>query len=346
MNTVLVKRRKAVSDVRSGVWDLIEDGVTQSFVSKFLTCPESARWRYVKGYREKAPSQALQFGDVFHQAKEAGHTLMKDSRFNLSPEEAAQEAGCAVQRLEESRVLYPHEDLEETFGMVEAMIPGYFAVWGKDDLSREWVALEEEIEVPITVLGVTFMLRAKLDGLFRSGKHGRITLTETKTKGRIDEGAIMSKLNIDFQTLFYLALVRIKYGEFARRVMYDVVRRPQLRRGKGGKTRHKVPKTVPPERLVEYINRVKADVLSRPDWYYMRFTMIITEPELDAWIERDLMPILEQIVRWYRKEFNYHNSYACSNGSSVCPFLRLCTSGDKTGLVKVASAHSELGTKS
>lgn len=315
------------------VWELRRDGVTQSLIGNFLTCPEKARLRYVKGYREKKPSEAIQFGDVFHKAMDAGYSYIKDNRFNLSQEEAANVAMIEVQRIEASKILYPHEDLEMLLGTVEATIPGYFLYWGKKDIGRKWIALEEEIEVEITIDGVTFLLRAKLDGLFELNS-GRWVLKETKTKGRIDETAILTKLNIDFQTLFYLWLIRAKWGVHAGKVLYDVVRRTQLRQ-----------KTKTGETVSQFITRVRKDIEDRPNWYFMRFNMSLTESELDEWAESDLMSVLRQLVRWSNKEFNYRNSWACSGGSFPCPFLRVCTMGDKTGLIKVDSAHSELGQK-
>lgn len=326
---VKVKRRKLVSLTQSGVWDLERDGITQSFISKWLACPESARLRYAKGLVEKVPADYLTFGDVFHRGLEGGFDLVKDSRFQLSPEEARNESVCTVQRLEASKVLYPHTDLEKILGLIEATLWGYFDFWGKKDIATTWVALEEEIETEVTVLGTTFRIRAKIDGL--SERKERLTLKETKTKGRVDEVSIAKRLTLDFQTLLYLWLVRRKYGRFAGNVLYDIVRRTQLRQGKA-------------EPLKKFLDRVKKDIAERPEWYFIRFKTLVTEAELDEWERKQLWPILGQIVRWHRKEFHYQNPYSCTNGNYVCPYLSLCSSGDGSGLVKTTKAHAELGT--
>jgi hypothetical protein len=264
------------------VWDLDRDGITYSSLSRFLVCPERFRMSMVEGWSETGLSAPLEFGTAFHLCLEymaAGHTLREIPTL-LS--------GYVPQRAAASK-LTPEQiqELETLVGMVVAVHAGYVSYWQKSDQSKQYVAQEEKFEIPYRLpSGRTIKLRGRWDEAFRDLEQGGLWLQENKTKGQIDETGLQAMLSQDLQSMFYCVALACKFGESPQGILYNVIRRPQLRQKKG-------------ESLGQFQDRVQEDVSSRPSWYYMRWQTSLEPGDLAYWCSRSLHPILERLVTWW-----------------------------------------------
>ena len=108
---------------------------------------------------------------------------------------------------------------------------------------------------------------------------------ETKTKGQINQTAIRDQLKADLQTLIYVTTAMIEFGEMPKKVMYNVVRRPQLKRKQN-------------EGLNDFLKRIKADVIKRPKFYFMRWNVDLLKSDIINFRKETLDKLLGIFCQW------------------------------------------------
>jgi RecB family exonuclease len=320
-------------------WDIERDGLTAGFLENLL-CPERLRLRYVEGLESSRFKGAQHFGNVIHAALETGYTAFRDSK---DPGAAVFASGACIDadeaiaraRFREAGELTAIEaELEELYGTAGVVLRHYWEAWHEEDFGggREWVSLEEVFRIPFTFQSdacgeVTIPLRGKIDGKYRA-KNRRLWVKDTKTKGQIEVENIAQRLSMDLQTLLYSwATWRIN-GEMPAGVLYNVMRRPQLRRGKS-------------ETMQAFIQRVDSDVQKRPEFYFIRFEAPLPAEDLRRF-EKELTSLVRLAYAWSRGSYHFRYSPACENKWGPCEFLHLCGSGDMGRLRKREAPYPEL----
>lgn len=269
------------------LWDLYRDGITASMLSKFFICRERFRLNAVEGWSDKRLATALEFGSCFHDCHEnhaAGYPISTEK---------------LLSQFEKNRIQARNMDHEERAeiaeicGTVGVLFPRYVEHWREMDQSFEYVAQEEKFEVPYTLpSGRVLKLRGRIDAAYREGD--QIWILETKTKGDIDEELLTATLQQDLQTMFYVLAFSLAHQVVPGGVLYNVIRRPGLRRRKE-------------ETLPDFLQRIGEDIDRRPEWYFMRWKTELEEGDLDKWIKRSLDPVLEQLCLWW--ESISHNPF-------------------------------------
>jgi len=306
-------------------WVLKKHGVTQGFLAAWLTCPELARLRYQEGWTVIGASGALMFGQVVHWVLDAVYTDFANEK--VAPpttNEAVQQYTRVVEGLwrreNPMATAADLEQLEECLGMAEAVLPFYFQHWTADFQKTDWLALELSFEelwsLPLKTVrskprGV--WIRGKLDGVRRV--NGKLWLFETKTKGRVESEAIVDTLSMDLQVNLYLWVIQQIYEETPVGTVYNIIRRPGLKRG-GSET------------LEDFCARIAKDVVTRPDHYFMRFESVAEETEHKAWQE-NLTVVLDRLSDWAKKgKDHFKNPISCQGRYGVCDMAGLCLRGD------------------
>jgi len=321
-----------ITQDKSGVWDIHRDGVTQGLLANFMLCPEKCRLSSVEGLSQIRTGGALAFGSLIHDVLDEvySHVMRKKGAsdwytfaYSVLTIALRDKEKKDRQAINEKGGSNPEAlvMLEENYGIAEGILPGYLKRWESDFVDVEWVALEQMFETPVTFKmedgeEVTLKIRGKRYGVFRSRKSNKLYLFETKTKGRIDEDSIMDRLVFDLQVMLYLWSMWKDYGEVPQGVVYNIMRKPQLKRKKE-------------ESLKQFIDRVWLDTETRPDFYYMRYNSDIVLSDLKSW-EEEFITVLRQLVRWTRGKFHWKNSNACSMGGVNCQFLPVCSRGDRS----------------
>ncbi len=235
-------------------------GVTQSLLSRFLTCRERFRLKVIEGFRTvEAFSHLLEYGNMWHVCEEAlagnqdyGNELTHYCKDLLHK--------------------YPlqRQQVEHWYDVCRMQFPLYVDHWSKHpDVANRTPLMEEQVfKIPYRLpSGRVVWLRGKYDsvdlveipkstipGAFGFG----IWLQENKTKGDIDEQDMRRQLTNDLQTMIYLVALtesqKMGHGwsgcgkEDAhakecfhdhpiKGVRYNVIRRP-LSGGKGSIKQH------------------------------------------------------------------------------------------------------------
>jgi len=325
-------------------WDLFRDGVTQGYLAAFLDCPEKIHLGLVHGWTQRVKHGALQFGSIVHDCLENIYRTYSRAKYvskgNLT--EVVLWTLKGNQERDERKMLEKHggltprvtdlAELREHYGLAEVLLPAYFHNWVKDFSNFEWQELEHEFRVPYSCskfLGLDLPdipLRGKRDGVFRTNR--KLWLFETKTKSRIEEDNLADQIPMNLQVNLYLTTMALDYGEWPAGTVYNIIRKPGLRRGAT-------------EPLRDYLSRVREDVEKRPSFYFVRFNVAVTEDELRAW-QHQLHGIMRSLVSWYQGDWHYRNPSACTGRRGVCGFLPVCARNEYAGLELKETPFPEL----
>ncbi len=265
-------------------WSPYVEGVTQSLLVQFLHCPELCRLGYgLRLSRQGDMSPSILFGSVFHELS----ALVSVG----APQERYDEALLRWKRFASQEIM-AEQAMQEVL-MAELIIPMYFQNWTKDK-KLKWIYREQNFSSSFPVPGFKHpvVLRGRWDGVFQEpGTKGRkrktVWLHDTKTKSMIDEVRLDKTLAYDFQMLFYLEALHVQHPDWTiKGFIYDIVRRPGLRRKKT-------------EPLQDFLERVRSDVLDRPSHYFLRYHVSVQREQVVDWRDRVLVPALRALLRWY-----------------------------------------------
>lgn len=333
-------------------YNLAYHGITQGFISTFLSCREQARLRYLEGWTPYHVSSAIRFGLVFHELL----NLSAQAKFKVP----------AVLRLIRKQKVHSQTDpqeLETILALNEVLFHAYQEKWSENDAERRWIAKErtftvphhwqpevqEELNAHVAALESynersivklvngevsAIPIRGRIDGLFEDAK-GQLWVHEIKTKGQIDEDGLMQALHLNLQTMLYAwAASKLERRPVAG-VLYDVVRRPQLRQGNT-------------ESLDAYVKRVKGDVASRPDHYFMRWPVQFGKQDIKAWETTSLNRYLFAIEQWWSNLqavehpkdalSHYMNPNAMMTAWGKCDLFNRLTLQDSSGTFQLPHA--------
>jgi hypothetical protein len=289
-------------------------GVTQSYIHKWRECPKSARLS-LQGLYKPSDSAALNFGNVFHEALDIGYSWIRDKKIkkveDIPFNSIYQAVILAFKTYFNEASIEGKQLYELSFGIMEAILPIYFDYW-KDDLTEmNWYFLEDEFCVKHPTIGIP--VRGKFDGVYID-KQEKYWLFETKTKGQWNEGNLALMIERDLQVNLYLWALEKTIKERARGVLYNIVRRPLLRRKAS-------------EKMSTFIERIKNDVLSRPEHYFSRLEITIPEKQTEKF-KKSLEIELKKFKDWWyddpSNDIEYTN--ACIGKYGACSYLNYCAS--------------------
>lgn len=275
--------KKKLAYQMSPLWDWTQ-GITQSGLESFMACREQFALGYVEGWAAKSFSVPLEFGTVIHFMIEQMHS-------GKTPEQIAREVTSSYSS-SRKKTLNPsdHNTLEVTLANAEAIFPIYVEYWNNYDAKLTWLQHEHVFRMPHTFLSlggkpIEIELTGMRDGDIRD-RVGGLTLFETKTRSSIDDVMIQDGLRADLQTCLYLYSLQKEYKEQPTGILYNIIRRPQLRQKSN-------------ERLDDFKARTIIDIRERPDWYFRRYEVTVLPGDIEAFVETTLDPVLRQFHVWW-----------------------------------------------
>ena len=299
-----------------------DQGITSSMMLTWLGCRQAARY-YCDGWVPAVGPEAAAFGSCWHALLRWVYSKV-EYRPSMSKESVVEEGLAAAKefypiwRREQSRLcgsVRAMEDLENHVSMCEGLLPGYLHQWPKDFQRKIQYDLETEFDLDFH----GFRLRGKRDAVFVDSKK-KLHLLETKTKSRIDEADNLEVLSFDFQSLFYVVATSIEMKRPISSIVYNVVRRPQIRQ--------KINETP-----AGFAARLAEDVLSRPEFYFIRYDIIHPQNEVAAF-EADLLIRLQEFQRWVDGKSPTYRSECTCQGRWTCRYLHACASRTMDGYMQ------------
>lgn len=225
-------------------------GVTQSMLSRYLTCKERFRVQYVEGWHTADVfNSRLEFGSMWHCCEE--HHARHSEAMSIDAADDPLLPAKWLMRLQDycrglsSKYKMDREAIQHWYEICAALFPLYTEHWQRhpDVVGRKPLLQETVFDVPYELAsGRTVRLRGKWDSvdLIKSPvtvpgvkrKMG-IWLQENKTKSSINEGLIRRTLSFDLQTMLYLIALQEWKEDYGGEqwkhplmgVRYNVVRR-------------------------------------------------------------------------------------------------------------------------
>lgn len=152
----------------------------------------------------------------------------------------------------------------------------------------------------------TYYIGGKLDNLVKIG--GRYWIVEYKTASRLD-ASYFDRLYVDSQiTMYVMAMRRMGYDIAG--VIYRVIRKPTLRKRQD-------------ETTGRFIERLMADIHSRPDFYFTEKKLYRSLDDVDEFegMVYETARMADENARYGRC---YKHSVACSMYGG-CEYLPICT---------------------
>lgn len=333
-----------------------EDGITFSLLSRFLCCRERFRLLVVQGLAtNEGFNHRLEYGHMWHLCEEY-------AALGTSSTVWEEELLSYAQKL---CTLYPlqQEQVEHWYSVCCTQFPVYLDYWQqhRDVLERKPVYQEVPFCVPYQLpSGRVVSLRGKWDSVdwIGKGKEKGIYVQENKTKGEVNESQLKRQVTYDLQTMIYLIALSQDATSTSLRpirgVRYNVVRRP-LSGGAGTIRQHKPTKSNPHgESAEEFYARLQGIIREKPETYFLRWKIEITEKDILNFRDRTLDPILEQLWDWWewildpftrQNHHHWRHPYGCYNvlneggSSDLDEYL---ASGSEIGLRRTENLFPEL----
>lgn len=320
--------------------NVYEEGISVSWLQRFINCRERFRLGYVMGLREKGNKDAMDFGTIFHKLIEEHsrnprkkeftgylYAWLKKKHGNATPKYLAN-----INRLGKIALVLFHEYIRH-----------------HDDSKVTYFSQEQVFKLPYTLnSGRTLILRGRMDEIILDPKG--LILQENKTHQNFDPQLLVAKLPKMLQTMFYSTAIELLYGQPPAGVLYNIARRPLLRQGKK-------------ENEHQFLTRLKLDIQDRPDHYFWRhkYDPPTFARELTQWQLRTLNPNLEAVCEWwesiranptnpwvtpegranphhFERPFGVFDPMTQGNGD----FFDLITRNSKVGVEKVDNIFPEL----
>lgn len=316
----MAKRGKPKTSPRRE-YDIVRDGITQGLLGRFHHCRQDSRW-YLKGFQRMGEeSLPLAFGNVAHEMFERIYVDIRTGKLTKPPSQK-----FINRHLDDIQKTWYQENprasaklttvMASALGFTQAIVPVYFQKW-KGDFNRQWVGVEREFAIPYTLEdGRRTVLRGKKDAVFyqpRKTTHLEkgYWLLETKTKSRVDEAFLQDWLPWDIQSNMYMWAIRKTEKKRPRGVLYNIVRRPQLRLKKG-------------ESPSQFAARCAGDVQERPDFYFYRIKCVVDRQDLYRF-EAQLEDMVKEFYDWWEGLGpHYRNSNGCETKYGVCDWFEAC----------------------
>ncbi len=320
--------------------------LSNSSLTCFRRCPREYQFRYVMLRRPRRKVEALRFGSFFHVGLNAWWTCEGAA----TPEVRLLAAMHAV----EARAAKNEEDADP-FDMVKTvtLLAGYTARWGEEGYLT--IAVEKNFRLEFdgyALVGSIDAVAERRDVHNVEHKTTAADISPTSDYWRHVD-------TMDPQVSTYMRASR-SLGYDVRDTLYDVVRKPTLLPYKAtpeeAKKYTKPTKAEPVPRLyanqreedetpAEYGERLTADIVSKPDWYFQRRTIVRLEHD-DAEHERDVEQTARMIAFCDERGAWPRSPSACERYGRLCDFHEVCsgltTIDDGTRFTTKTKQHEEL----
>ena len=323
-----------------------KEALTVSRMTCWNTCQRKCLYAYDYGIRSAQDSEALTFGTAFHKA-------MEERARGADAQQAFEAALSTAERWDEFVV-----------AKLQATIWAYYTVYGEDFI----VSMEPEMEFAYPIAGTrTFEARGKIDGIAHLAD-GRIALVEHKTTSEPIEDVTASywaRLRLNFQLCRYVLGAR-SLGKRIETVVYDVFHKPGInpkdavkdvdengnaivvdaegnRCIKRDGTPKKSADAAKGERFLthaetpeEYCERLRADMVARPGFYFQRREVTVSDAQLEAFalaemqMARQMLSVRADARDAAKRGLPEQAAFMQSVGAMTCPhceYESICMAG-------------------
>lgn len=259
-------------------WQGPEHGtVSYSMLCKWISCRHRCHLSYIQGWEEDQFRMPMHFGELWHAGEEdeGAGSGWKAGLLRYSKELHRRYPGAS-------------REIATANAMARALFPHYLQHF----VSGQSILQEAKFKAPLVlpsgrVVNLTGIVDEVLKIKCGTIKGNRIFVKDNKTKERIDERGIQATLDQDLQLMLYMVGYNLSgIGPESYNCMYNIIRRPGSKPHKG-------------ESYRAYEKRLSADIKKRPNHYFHRWEVFLSEKKVQRFKERYLIPLLEQFWDWW-----------------------------------------------
>lgn len=301
---------------------------TGSAVKTFRSCPRLFFWKYIARLGSKAKPAPLLIGTSFHTAVAHWYKAPRASMEKI----AARVIGEASKEYKDNQAWYNVEDIEKmevALKTFEGMLQGYATNYESD--RANWRFGPKDVEVEFKIDMGDFDFRGSIDLIPTVRSTGKRAIVENKTASDISE-SYLDRLSLDTQTRGYLFGATRGLGLKISQVIYNVTRKCKLRRRSG-------------ESHQDFTRRIVLDYTARPDFYFYREPLPITQDCIEAFelelrqTHHALMSMIGRMKDPLDPREWYINDNHCTAYHRTCDFHRLCVTGLDAGTGTMFEQH-------
>jgi hypothetical protein len=284
----------------------------------FRKCKRKWFWRYIFRLKPKWTDTNLSIGTETHEALGAWYKKPNISKAAFKKRLAKQVKQLEA-NLEVASAYFDQAELDKGISLIktfQGMVKGYIDTY-QDDL-EEWIVKPENVEREFFVPFKHYDFGGKIDLIPIIRKTGKVIIVEHKTASRIGD-SYLERLPNDTQVRGYIFGAKEGLGLKPTEVLYDVIRKCQLRR-----------KSDEPQD--DFNDRIALDYASRPEFYFFRESLKFANDTIDRFAG-DMAKTFDE----YQFIINNHDpldpeswvcsDHICTEYFKTCPYLPLCISG-------------------
>lgn len=314
-----------LKNIENGIYNLKEQGISQSLLTnwacriKFIL--KLNRWSTIESGKN------TYYGSIVHHILE--RVYKKDAKTMPGKKDIRVWIDEYIGKHEKEMTIWTDNKSELAAGMCQVVMEKYCKYYASDFQEIEVYAPETKFSVPFQ----NTILKGMRDLLFYYKGKKEMCLMEHKTMGRVEEKVLLRRLRIDKQLFFYVTASEESNGKKINQVLYNVIRKPQIKYDEKNT-------------IVDFLKRLSDDIDSRPDFYFLRYPITITEKDKSIYKEQlknkllDIEDFLHGKLRVYREEDMCESAY---NGSPyVCEYIDVCATGLLKGFIQQKSLFPEL----
>ena len=327
-----------INTLNGKFYDFWRDGVTQSMMQMFLSCPIQCSLYYGHGYTPvNRLNSPMLFGNICHSILEKAYSSVQPPLPGIIEAYLREYVQSETQeRLYTNLVSSERKEYDIEVVKASAIMRAYFINYF-DDFKNNWEFAEKIFKVPYTFSdGKRTYITGKIDGGFirTVADTSNLIVMDHKCMGRINWGQIIKLQPVDIQLKTYLWAM-FKMGNKPVKFIYNIIRNPS-----------KKPLERKDESLDTFRERLFNEVLNTPDEYFFRNEIPICYEEIEKWEREFLQYVLRDMRRWYETKYKwpeYYKPTALKNEyGSLSPMTDLILTGDMTGYYQRKNVFEEL----
>ena len=295
-------------------YSLEETGCTQSLARCFRQCPRKFLFK-INRWQSKKDQEKYAIGNINHDCLSC---IYKEGIYNVDK---------SIKNESEKYCYIEKSKLEFYKTISQCILEKYIQYYKDDFKTAKFTNTEREFAVDIN--GIRW--RGKIDGEYTVKKDKSLWVLETKNKSRINDETIMKGLCFDFQGRLYCKANEVESGKKTAGFIYNVIRIPQMRLRQN-------------DTLEMFSQRLRDDIDKRPEYYFMRWDVPLTEQDKKEF-DQDVDLLTTELDRFI--DFNgcwkIKNTFSCSDLISPCEYLDACIQGHMGGYYQSEKIFNELG---
>lgn len=279
-------------------------GITQSLLQNFLACERKGILSLNRWERKNEEVDKYGFGGTVHEVLD----LVYSSGVKPDYEQLCESVDAIIDSNERTFTLAENK-VQDYKAIIPVLLDEYFTFYASD--FKEHKTLFNEKEFSVSFFGVRAI--GKIDrGIILDGAR---TLMEHKTKGKIDDDGIRTRLPLDFQTLYYALAWKETFGAYPEQTLYNVIRKPYLKRK-------------PTETMKDFGARLRKEIRADYDHFFKRW-LVPFDSRLMMEFEFELKILFQRIIDLSEKQYQpLRNLSGCfDDWAFPCDFLEACASG-------------------